>query len=227
MQKLARGSAATAVEHLEAAVALAAGNAEVSLRLTLAEARLIAGQPREAIAVLEGLMADVDMMDNGEQAHALRLIDWAHFTLGAHARAEASFREASVERVRTLLDYGSFLRHHGRPAVARPVLAEAVERAEALGAGWLAAGAKGELGAAGGRRRRPVGGRRALTPSEERVARLATGGASNETIAKQLSISVRTVETHLQHAYAKLGIRSRRQLMAKTRASADRSSRVG
>jgi DNA-binding CsgD family transcriptional regulator len=132
-----------------------------------------------------------------------------------------------IERARTLLDYGSFLRHHGRPSRARPVLAEAVERAEALGAGWLAAGAGGELGAAGGRRRRPVAGRRALTPSEERVARLATGGASNETIAKQLSISVRTVETHLQHAYAKLGIRSRRQLMARPRASIDRSHRVG
>ena len=132
-----------------------------------------------------------------------------------------------VERARTLLDYGSFLRHHGRPSRARPVLAEAVERAEALGAGWLAAGAGGELGAAGGRRRRPVAGRRALTPSEERVTGLATGGASNETIAKQLSISVRTVETHLQHAYAKLGIRSRRQLMTKPRASADRSPRVG
>jgi DNA-binding CsgD family transcriptional regulator len=59
------------------------------------------------------------------------------------------------------------------------------------------------------------------------VARLATGGASNETIANQLSISVRTVETHLQHAYAKLGIRSRRQLMNKTRPSIDCSYEVG
>ncbi len=132
-----------------------------------------------------------------------------------------------VERARTLLDYGSFLRHHSQPARARPVLAEAVEGAEALGAGWLAAGARRELGAAGGRRRRPVGGRRALTPSEERVARLATGGASNETIARQLSISVRTVETHLQHSYAKLGIRSRRQLMNKPRAVVDRSCEIG
>jgi hypothetical protein len=81
-----------------------------------------------------------------------------------------------VERVRTLLDYASFLRRHGRPARARPVLAEAVERADALGAGWLAGGAKGELSAAGGRRRRPVGGRRALTPSEERVMRLPRRG---------------------------------------------------
>jgi DNA-binding CsgD family transcriptional regulator len=59
------------------------------------------------------------------------------------------------------------------------------------------------------------------------VARLATGGASNETIANQLSISVRTVETHLQHSYAKLGIRSRRQLMNKPRLSVDRSYEVG
>ncbi|HWC39625.1 MAG TPA: AAA family ATPase, partial [Acidimicrobiales bacterium] len=109
---LATGSATTAVEHLEAAIALAAGNAEVSLRLTLAEARLIAGQPREAIAVLDDVMADAEGMDNGEQARALRLLGWAHFTMGAHARAEASFREATAAgdegnpglAVETLLD---------------------------------------------------------------------------------------------------------------------------
>jgi DNA-binding CsgD family transcriptional regulator len=36
---------------------------------------------------------------------------------------------------------------------------------------------------------------------------------SNKEIAQQLWVSVSTVETHLQQVYAKLGVRSRRQLM--------------
>ena len=41
---------------------------------------------------------------------------------------------------------------------------------------------------------------------------LAMEGASNEEIANQLFISVKTVERHLTSAYSKLGIRSRKEL---------------
>jgi DNA-binding NarL/FixJ family response regulator len=51
-----------------------------------------------------------------------------------------------------------------------------------------------------------------LTPTERRVAELAAGGSSNKEIAQALFVSVRTVEAHLTHAYAKLGVRSRTQL---------------
>jgi DNA-binding NarL/FixJ family response regulator len=44
------------------------------------------------------------------------------------------------------------------------------------------------------------------------VAELAAGGSSNKEIAQALFVSVRTVEAHLTHAYAKLGVRSRTQL---------------
>ena len=48
--------------------------------------------------------------------------------------------------------------------------------------------------------------------SEFRVARLAAEGRTNSEIAQLLFITPRTVETHLTSSYAKLGIRSRREL---------------
>ena len=41
---------------------------------------------------------------------------------------------------------------------------------------------------------------------------LAIDGSTNEEIANQLFISVKTVERHLTSAYTKLGIRSRKEL---------------
>ena len=64
---------------------------------------------------------------------------------------------------------------------------------------------------AGGRpRRERRHGLDALTPGELRVARLAAEGRTNRQIAHALYVTVKTVETHLAHVYAKLGI-SRRQ----------------
>jgi DNA-binding CsgD family transcriptional regulator len=51
-----------------------------------------------------------------------------------------------------------------------------------------------------------------LTPSELRVVELAVEGLSNKEIAQRLFVRVHTVEVHLSHAYAKLGVRSRGQL---------------
>jgi DNA-binding NarL/FixJ family response regulator len=51
-----------------------------------------------------------------------------------------------------------------------------------------------------------------LTSREEEVARLAAIGMSNQAIADKLVVSVRTVEAHLAHVYAKLGITGRATL---------------
>jgi DNA-binding CsgD family transcriptional regulator len=53
-----------------------------------------------------------------------------------------------------------------------------------------------------------------LSPAERRVALLAAGGVSNRQIADQLFLSPRTVECHLSHVYAKLGVRSKAELAA-------------
>ena len=44
------------------------------------------------------------------------------------------------------------------------------------------------------------------------MAALARDGLSNKEIARQLFVTVHTVEVHLSRVYAKLGVRSRGQL---------------
>ncbi|WP_368497074.1 LuxR C-terminal-related transcriptional regulator [Herbiconiux sp. A18JL235] len=51
-----------------------------------------------------------------------------------------------------------------------------------------------------------------LSGREIEIARLAADGASNREIAEKLVLSVRTVETHLQRVYAKVGVRRRSDL---------------
>ncbi|WP_300606149.1 response regulator transcription factor, partial [Trebonia sp.] len=51
-----------------------------------------------------------------------------------------------------------------------------------------------------------------LTASEFAVVRLVTGGATDREAAERLYISAHTVNSHLRHVFAKLGIRSRVEL---------------
>ena len=59
---------------------------------------------------------------------------------------------------------------------------------------------------------RAIGARVWLTPGELDTAVQAAAGGSNKQIADHLHVSVRTVESHLQRAYEKLGISGRREL---------------
>jgi DNA-binding CsgD family transcriptional regulator len=53
-----------------------------------------------------------------------------------------------------------------------------------------------------------------LTGAERDTALLAARGYSNKEIADELSLSVRTVENRLQRTYEKLGITTRKDLIA-------------
>ena len=64
-----------------------------------------------------------------------------------------------------------------------------------------------------GERKRPASGWPSLTPAERDVARLVCEGLANKEIATRLFVSPRTVQAHLSHIYAKLGITSRVQLV--------------
>jgi DNA-binding CsgD family transcriptional regulator len=120
---------------------------------------------------------------------------------------------ARLEHARALCDLGAARRRAQQRAAAREPLRQALEAAHRLGATALAERARTELLATGARPRRLVQtGRDALTASERRVCELAAQGATNRAIAQALFVTVRTVEVHLNHAYAKLGIPSRAHL---------------
>jgi DNA-binding CsgD family transcriptional regulator len=63
-----------------------------------------------------------------------------------------------------------------------------------------------------GERKRPVTGWDSLTPAEVRVAELVRDGLSNADIGRRLLCSARTVQAHLTHIYAKLGVSGRAEL---------------
>ncbi|MDP7705765.1 LuxR C-terminal-related transcriptional regulator [Mycobacterium sp. TY815] len=64
-----------------------------------------------------------------------------------------------------------------------------------------------------GERKRPATGWASLTPTELDVVRLVAEGLGNKDVGARLFISPRTVQSHLRHVYAKLGLASRVQLV--------------
>lgn len=53
-----------------------------------------------------------------------------------------------------------------------------------------------------------------LTPAELKVVQLVAEGLANKDVARALHLSRFTVETHLKHVFAKLGLASRAALAA-------------
>jgi DNA-binding CsgD family transcriptional regulator len=137
-----------------------------------------------------------------------------------HRAAVEAARSSGLEldHITSLLYLGQTLRRSGRQVEARGQLAEGLWRAEQAGADMLAAHLRDELAAAGGRRSRRSAPGTGLTPQERRIADLASQGRTNRQIAASLSLSVNTVETHLQRVFAKLDIRSRVELVARRQA---------
>jgi predicted ATPase/class 3 adenylate cyclase/DNA-binding CsgD family transcriptional regulator len=73
-----------------------------------------------------------------------------------------------------------------------------------------------------GDRRRPSHGWAALTPTERAVADEIAAGRSNAEAAQRLFVAPSTIKSHLEHIYAKLGVRSRAALA--TEAAKNRTS---
>ena len=110
---------------------------------------------------------------------------------------------------RILFEYGLVLRRMGRRSQAAEMFTHAEEVFTAMGAVTLAARCHGERRVAGVGPRRSAQG---LTPQEEQITALVVDGCSNQEVARELSLSAKTVEYHLTRVYKKLGVSSRGEL---------------
>lgn len=66
-----------------------------------------------------------------------------------------------------------------------------------------------------------------LTPRESALVNLVASGASNKAIAERLSISVKTVKTHLTNIFKKLGLSTRLELAVAVGRSAPSRTNLG
>jgi DNA-binding NarL/FixJ family response regulator len=120
-----------------------------------------------------------------------------------------------LEYTRVLVELGAALRRANHRDAAKEPLRRALMLADRGGMRLLARRARQELAATGARpRRTALTGIESLTAAEHRVATLAAMGLSNPEIAQRLYVTRRTVETHLTHVYAKLGVATRAELLA-------------
>lgn len=142
----------------------------------------------------------------------------ATLVLDAVTLLEATNRPLELGRTRE--QAGVLLVATGREDEARQLLTQAADSFTALGASWDLGRVTAMLRARGwhrGRRSRRTTvqtGWASLTRTEGEVVRLLAEGLSNPQIGARLFISPRTVETHLSHVFAKLGVRSRGELTA-------------
>jgi DNA-binding CsgD family transcriptional regulator len=137
-------------------------------------------------------------------------------------QAVAAYRESPrvVHMALAAEDAGECLARHDRTEEAVGLLKEALEIYERAGMRRDAARTEGRLRSMGvrrgakGLRGRPQHGWDSLTGTEVRVASFAASGMTNPEIAERLFISRRTVETHMSHVLAKVGLSSRVELAA-------------
>ncbi len=144
---------------------------------------------------------------------------------GAYDSARRSLEDASdlferspapFETARTRIELARVLRMLGRDAAAAREAAAARDALQRLGAAWEAAHAAALLPASQAPATDTAAGPHAagLTPREIEVLRLLAAGQSNLEIARQLVLSVRTVERHIANVYAKIGAHSRADAIA-------------
>ncbi|MDL4817325.1 LuxR C-terminal-related transcriptional regulator [Actinomadura sp. OS1-43] len=188
-------------DHVEAAVATGRVDAARRSLPRFADFAAHCGQPWAAAVMLRcrALLASPDTAEE-------------YFAAAVRRHREGG---RPLERARTELLYGEWLRRERRRAEALTLLRSASQIFERVGAAGWAARAREQLRGAGEgdpARELPADPLAALTPQERQVVRLAATGLTNREVAAQLFLSHRTVGFHLNNAFPKLGIASRTEL---------------
>jgi DNA-binding CsgD family transcriptional regulator/tetratricopeptide (TPR) repeat protein len=125
-----------------------------------------------------------------------------------------------IEHAGACEDAAGLLAERGRRDESAALLAEALDRYEHAGADAWARRVRARLRALGvrpgarGSRDRPADGWESLTATEREVSMLVAEGLTNGAVARRLYISPHTVNTHLRHVFAKLGVSNRVALAA-------------
>lgn len=113
------------------------------------------------------------------------------------------------------LEHGCVLRRSGQRRDAIAHLRAARELLAPLHARVLLARCDAELVACGIRAPAAIDHDFGLTPREQIVARLVASGKSNREVSRELYLSTKAIEYHLTNIFAKLGVRSRRELASR------------
>lgn len=220
------GRAAEAATHFDTVIAI---NREVNASwdpsrngwyIFAVEALLGVGRRRDA----EELGDRVRMLaERSRGTVSLGMADYIDGLLerGTDDDVESSFESAlahdaaatfPIFRALYLLRFGEWLRRRGRLDRARNVIRESESIFLSLGSVPGASMASEELRRAGGRRRTADATSETLSERERDIADAVVRGLKNAEIAAQLFVSVKTVEFHLTHLYAKFGVRNRTEL---------------
>lgn len=198
---LAATRAAIAAERLEDAAAWARQAGEVAGRLDMPATAVRAVRAEGELLLARGDADGAVRLARAAVAealrHGLRQEQLGADLLAARAQLAAGERDAAVARLQAV-------------AVTASRLGAVAERDEAARA-LRRAGARISMGA---QRAAGAAGRVALTERELAVAELVARGAGNRQVAAELHLSEKTVERHLSHVYAKLGVDSRGELAA-------------
>jgi DNA-binding CsgD family transcriptional regulator len=185
----------------------------------LVEAAARTGNTEVAGEALERLVAAASV---GDADWRMGVVARSRALLSEGEDAEDSYREAIERLTRTRLRpelarahllYGEWLRREGRRVDGRSQLRIAHDLFTTIGMEAFADRSRTELQATGEHvRAHTVETRDDLTAQERQIAELARDGLSNPEIGARLFLSPRTVEWHLRHVFAKLEIKSRREL---------------
>jgi DNA-binding CsgD family transcriptional regulator len=190
----------------------------------LAEAQVMVGKPEHALTIVQDFMAQAPPDNGFATALGNRIKGLAHQALGQPGEALACLEEAyrafeaaamPFDAARAHLEWAALVAATDT-TLAVPALQESLDVFERLGAQRYIRRTRRLLYKLGVRPRSTPPrskGATPLSPREREIVQLIAEDLTNAEIAERLIISPRTVTTHLDRIYTRLGINSRTALV--------------